>query len=100
MSLASLRYAETVSAKSTRGPTVRALVEKFSSREDQITIVLSLILGVLVGLVVVAFILLTGRLAARMYPSGSSPWRRVLIPTGGALATGYLLFRYFPQARG
>ncbi len=79
---------------------MRALVERFRSREDQITIVLSLILGILVGLVTVAFILLTGRLAARMYPEGSSPWRRVLIPTGGALATGYLLFRYFPQARG
>jgi chloride channel protein, CIC family len=82
------------------GPSVRALLERFRSREDQITIVLSLVLGVLVGLVVVAFILLTGRLAARMYPAGSSPWRRVLIPTGGALATGYLLYRYFPQARG
>jgi CIC family chloride channel protein len=89
-----------VSAKSPRGTSVRALLERFRSREDQITIALSLVLGVLVGLVVVAFILLTGRLAARMYPAGSSPWRRVLIPTSGALVTGYLLFRYFPQARG
>jgi len=83
-----------------RESAARALFERFRSREDQITVVLSLVLGVLVGLVVVAFILLTGRLAARMYPEGSSPWRRVLIPTGGALATGYLLFKYFPQARG
>lgn len=64
------------------------------------TLVLSLVIGALVGLVVVAFILLTGRLAARMYPPGSSPLRRVLIPVAGSLVTGYLLFRYFPEARG
>ena len=69
-------------------------------REDRLTIVLSLVIGVLVGLVVVAFILLTGRLAARMYPAGGAAWRRVLIPTIGALGTGFLLSRYFPNARG
>jgi CIC family chloride channel protein len=69
-------------------------------REDRLTVVLSLVIGVLVGLVVVAFILLTGRLAARMYPAGGAAWRRVLIPTIGALGTGFLLSRYFPNARG
>jgi CIC family chloride channel protein len=54
----------------------------------------------MVGLVVVAFILLTGRLAARMYPAGGSGWRRLLVPTIGSLLTGYLLYRYFPNARG
>jgi chloride channel protein, CIC family len=63
-------------------------------------IVLSLLIGLLVGLTVVAFILLTGRLAARMYPPDSAAWRRVLVPTAGALTSGYLLFRYFPNARG
>ena len=47
-----------------------------------------------------AFILLTGRLAARMYPSGGSGWRRILVPTAGSLITGYLLWRFFPFARG
>ena len=66
-----------------------------------LTIFLSLVIGVLVGLVVVAFILLTGRLAARMYPAGGAAWRRVLIPTAGALATGFLLSPViFPNARG
>jgi CIC family chloride channel protein len=72
----------------------------FRNREDQVAIVLSVVIGVVVGLTVVAFILLTGRLAARMYPPGSAVWRRLLIPIGGALLTGYLLFRYFPNARG
>ena len=63
-------------------------------------LVLSLMIGALVGLVIVAFILLTGRLAARMYPPGGAAWRRVLIPCMGALVTGILLSRYFPNARG
>jgi CIC family chloride channel protein len=69
-------------------------------RESQLALVLSLVIGALVGLVVVAFILLTGRLAARLYPAGGLAWRRVLVPTLGSLLTGYLLFRYFPDARG
>jgi CIC family chloride channel protein len=69
-------------------------------RERRTAIVLSFVVGALVGLVVVAFILLTGRLAARMYPPGSRPWRRVLTPVLGALVSGFLLSRYFPDARG
>ncbi len=63
--------------------------------------VLSVVIGVLVGLTVVAFILLTGRLAARMYPGGgAAAWRRMLVPVVGTLVSGYLLSRYFPNARG
>lgn len=61
---------------------------------------LSLVIGVLVGLTVVAFILLTGRLAARMYPPGGAAWRRLAVPVAGTLVSGYMLFRYFPNARG
>jgi CIC family chloride channel protein len=75
-------------------------LEGLRQNEDQLSLVLSLIIGALVGLVVVAFILLTGRLAARMYPAGGSGWRRVLVPVLGSLGTGYLLWRWFPFARG
>jgi chloride channel protein, CIC family len=75
-------------------------LESVRRNETQLSLVLSLIIGALVGLVVVAFILLTGRLAARMYPAGGSGWRRILVPTIGSLLTGYLLNRYFPFARG
>ncbi len=68
--------------------------------ENQLSLVLSLVIGALVGLVVVAFLVLTGELAVRMYPPGGAPWRRVLVPTLGSLVTGFLLFRYFPFARG
>ncbi|HEY4133103.1 MAG TPA: chloride channel protein [Gemmatimonadaceae bacterium] len=77
------------------------LVENVRRREDRLALVLSLLIGALVGLVVVAFILLTGRLAAHMYPaSDDAAWRRLLVPTLGALASGLLLVRLFPDARG
>ncbi len=77
-----------------------ALVEDLRRREDRLALLLSLVIGALVGLVVVAFILLTGRLAAHMYPAGGAGWRRIFVPVLGSLATGYLLFRFFPDARG
>ena len=72
----------------------------FRNAEDQVSIVLSIVIGVIVGLTVVAFILLTGRLATRMYPPGGAAWRRMLVPVAGTLVSGYLLYRYFPNARG
>jgi CIC family chloride channel protein len=75
-------------------------LEKLRQNDDQLALVLSLLIGALVGLVTVAFILLTGRLAAQMYPAGGAGWRRVLVPVLGSLSMGYLLWRYFPFARG
>jgi CIC family chloride channel protein len=85
----------------TRFVRLLSLVENVRRKEDRLALVLSLLIGALVGLVVVAFILLTGRLAAHMYPAGDdAAWRRVLVPTLGALVSGILLFRFFPDARG
>ena len=69
-------------------------------REDQVFLALTVIIGGLVGLVVVAFILLTERVGMRIYPPGSEAWRRVALPVAGSLVIGYLLYRYFPDARG
>jgi len=69
-------------------------------REDQVFLVLTLLIGALVGLTVVAFIVLTERFGARLDAAGSAQWRRLLVPAAGSLAMGYLLFRYFPDARG
>src|SRR6266850_6277033 len=76
------------------------MVEDVRKKEDRLALLLSLVIGALVGLVVVAFILLTGRLSALMYPAGGAGWRRILVPTLGSLLTGYLLFKYLPLARG
>src|SRR5437868_10395926 len=79
---------------------LRRALERLRSREDHLALVLSLVIGAVVGLVVVAFIVLTGRLATRMYPPEGSGWRRLLVPVLGSLTTGFLLWRYFPFARG
>jgi CIC family chloride channel protein len=70
------------------------------NREEQVFLVLSLLIGALAGLTVVAFIILTERLGMRLYPVGSPAWRRIATPVGGSLVMGYLLYRYFPDARG
>jgi chloride channel protein, CIC family len=74
--------------------------EKLHQHEDKVLMLLTLIIGAFVGLVVVAFILLTENLALKMYPVDSAPWRRLLIPVLGSLIGGFLLTRYFPAARG
>ena len=79
---------------------LRRSIEGLRQSETHLALALSLAIGALVGLVTVAFILLTGRLAARMYPAGDSGWRRILVPALGSLITGYLLWRFFPFARG
>ncbi len=68
--------------------------------EQQVSLVLSLVIGALVGLVVVAFIFITSRLAGHLYPTGGAGWRRVLVPVLGSLISGYFLYKYFPDARG
>jgi chloride channel protein, CIC family len=75
-------------------------ISLLEQREEQVFLALTLLIGALVGLTVVAFIVLTERLGMRLYPVGSAAWRRVLIPIAGSLAMGYLLYRYFPDARG
>jgi len=76
------------------------LPARLRQREDQVFLILALVIGALTGLTVVAFILLTEREGLRLYPAGAAPWRRLLFPVVGSLGIGYLLFRYFPDARG
>jgi CIC family chloride channel protein len=76
------------------------LRSRLQQHEDQVFLVLALVIGALTGLTVVAFILLTERAGMRLYPVGGAPWRRLVFPVGGSLGIGYLLYRYFPNARG
>ena len=77
-----------------------AQAERLSRQEDKVILLLTLVIGAIVGLVVVAFILVTERLGGRLYPADGAAWRRLLFLTAGALVTGFLLTRYFPNARG
>jgi chloride channel protein, CIC family len=79
---------------------VRELSERMRQREDQLFLLLTLIIGAIVGLTIVAFIIATERVGLRLYPADGAPWRRLVTPIIGALVTGYFLFRYFPEARG
>jgi chloride channel protein, CIC family len=69
-------------------------------REEQVFLVLTLLIGALVGLSVVAFIVLTEQFGAHLDPAGVARWRRLVVPAAGSLAMGYLLYRFFPDARG
>jgi CIC family chloride channel protein len=71
-----------------------------SDREEQVFLVLTLLIGALVGLMAVAFIVLTKGFGSRLYPAGGAAWHRLLVPVVGSLTMGYLLYRYFPDARG
>ncbi len=77
-----------------------ASTENLRRHEDKVLIILTLTIAASVGLIIVSFILLTENLGSRMYPSGSAAWRRIVVPILGALITGYLLKRHFPDARG
>src|SRR6266852_2991337 len=82
----------------------KTLLGRWSSllqdREEQVFLVLTLLIGALVGITVVAFILITERLGARLCPAAGAAWRRLLVPVAGSLGMGYLLYRFFPDARG
>jgi chloride channel protein, CIC family len=78
----------------------RQWIDFLKRREEQVFLVLTLVIGALVGLTVVSFIVLTEHVGARIYPAGGAAWRRLLAPVVGSLAMGYLLFKYFPDARG
>jgi chloride channel protein, CIC family len=71
-----------------------------AQREDQVFLVLALLIGALAGLAVVAFIVLTERTSLRLYPPHGEQWRRFFLPVSCSLVMGYLLYRYFPDARG
>src|ERR1700681_449102 len=79
---------------------LRGRITELRQRESQIFMVLALVIGAISGAVVVAFILLTERMGMRLYPVGGAPWRRLLFPVVGSLGIGYLLYRFFPGARG
>jgi CIC family chloride channel protein len=80
-------------------PTQRwaALVKQ---REEQVFLLVTLLIGALVGVTVVAFIVLTERFGARIDATVAPAWRRLFVPIVGSLSMGFLLYKYFPDARG
>ena len=69
-------------------------------REEQVFLLVTLLIGALVGATVVAFIVLTERFGARIDATVAAAWRRLIVPIVGSLSMGFLLYKYFPDARG
>src|SRR5882762_9587666 len=69
-------------------------------REEQVFLLLTLLIGALVGLTVVAFIVLTELFGERIDVPVAAAWRRLVVAIVGSLSMGFLLYKYFPNARG
>jgi CIC family chloride channel protein len=97
-------FHKTVNLKTPKGrPAIYRLAywkAQIAHQEDRFFLILTIVIGALAGMAVVAFILLTERLGARIYPPGVSVWRRLIGPILGSLTMGYVLVRFFPDARG
>ncbi len=66
--------------------------------EDKILLLLALVISAAVGLIVVAFVAVTERMSRVLLTAGYA--QRFLSPLVGSLIGGWLLFKYFPDARG
>jgi CIC family chloride channel protein len=66
--------------------------------EDKILLLLALVISAVVGLIVVAFVAMTERMGKIFLTAGAV--QRVLSPLIGSLVGGWLLFKFFPDARG
>jgi len=66
--------------------------------EDKILLLLSLVVSAIVGLTIVAFVVSTEKLGSILVSAGGS--QRFLSPLFGSLVGGWLLYRFFPEARG
>jgi CIC family chloride channel protein len=64
------------------------LLRRIRRNEEQLFLVLTLVIGVVVGLTIVAFVVLTERVGLRLYPVGAQPWRRLFMPLVGSVLTG------------
>jgi chloride channel protein, CIC family len=69
-------------------------------RENQIFLALTILLGVFGGLSAVLFTLAIEGTRHILFGAAPSAWRLVLVPTGISVITGFLLAKFFPDARG
>ena len=81
------------------GPVQRRLSRvDLREHEDKILLLLALVISAVVGLIVVAFVAVTERMGKVLVNAGAI--QRFLSPLVGSLVGGWLLFKYFPEARG
>ncbi len=78
----------------------RAIAEKLLLRENHVFLVLTVLLGVVGGLSAVLFSLAIDATRNVLFGAAPSNWRLLAVPTLVSLVTGYLLAKFFNDARG
>ncbi len=76
------------------------LIQRLHLRENHIFLALTIIVGVLAGLAAVLFTLAIKGTTYFLFGIEPSYLRYILVPTLMSLVTGFLLTKYFPEARG
>ena len=78
----------------------QSFVQRLRLRENHIFLALTIVIGILSGLAAVLFTLAIKGTTYLLFGIAPSNLRYILVPTLVSLVTGFLLFRYFPEARG
>jgi CIC family chloride channel protein len=76
------------------------LLLRLRLRENHIFFALTIVIGILAGLAAVLFTLAIRGTTYLLFGVSPSNLRYILVPTGVSLITGFLLARFFPEARG
>jgi chloride channel protein, CIC family len=76
------------------------IVEQLRLRENQIFLALTILIGILAGLAAVLFTISIKGVTHLLFGISPSHLRFILVPTVVSLLTGFLLAKYFPDARG
>ena len=76
------------------------LGQRLRLREDQVFLVLTILIAIISGLSVVLFTLAIQATKNLLFGMSPSAARLILVPTVVSLITGYLLAKFFPEARG
>jgi CIC family chloride channel protein len=76
------------------------IMQRLRLREDQIFLALTIIIAVIAGLSAVLFTLAIQGVKDTLFGMSPSPLRLILAPTLISLVTGFLLAKFFPEARG
>jgi chloride channel protein, CIC family len=78
----------------------QSLLQKLQLRENHIFLALTILIGVLAGLAAVLFTLAIKVTTYGLFGIAPSYLRYILVPTLMSLFTGFLLLKFFPEARG
>ncbi len=76
------------------------LIQRLRLRENHIFLALTILIGILAGLAAVLFTLAIKGTTYLLFGISPSNLRYVLVPTLVSLVTGFLLAKFFPEARG